>query len=71
MHGVGLLQALNASVGSVPPVQTTFFNVFPDEFPGFLPVRDVQFSIEVQPGTSPISKAPYAMTPVKLADLKV
>jgi hypothetical protein len=32
--------------------------------------RDVEFVIELQPGTAPISKWPYRMTPKELAELK-
>jgi hypothetical protein len=35
------------------------------------PNRDVEFVIELQPGTAPISKQPYKMTPKELAELKV
>jgi hypothetical protein len=35
-----------------------------------LPDRDVEFVIELQPGTAPISKRPYRMPPKELAELK-
>jgi hypothetical protein len=35
------------------------------------PDRDVEFVIELQPGTTPISRRPYKMTPKELAELKV
>jgi hypothetical protein len=35
------------------------------------PDRDVEFTIELQPGTAPISRQPYKMTPKELAELKV
>jgi hypothetical protein len=35
------------------------------------PDRDVEFVIELQPGTTPISRQPYKMTPKELAELKV
>jgi hypothetical protein len=31
-------------------------DVFPDELPSMPPDRDVEFVIELQPGTAPISK---------------
>jgi hypothetical protein len=34
------------------------------------PDRDVEFVIEVQPGTAPFSKRPYRMPPKELAELK-
>jgi hypothetical protein len=33
--------------------------------------QDVEFAIELQPGTAPISRRPYKMTPKELAELKV
>jgi hypothetical protein len=35
------------------------------------PDQDVEFTIELQPGTTPISRRPYKMTPKELAELKV
>jgi hypothetical protein len=47
-----------------------YLDVFPDELPGMTPDRDVEFVIELQPGTAPISKRPYRMPPKELAELK-
>jgi hypothetical protein len=44
-------------------------DVFPDELPGTLPDRDIEFAIELQPRTSPISKRSYRMPPAELAEL--
>jgi hypothetical protein len=35
------------------------------------PERAFEFKIELQPGTTPISKAPYKMSPVELKELKI
>jgi hypothetical protein len=43
------------------PVVCEYPNVFPDELPGMPPDRDIEFAIELQPGTAPISKRPYRM----------
>jgi hypothetical protein len=53
------------------PIAHEYPDVFPDDLPGMLPDRDVEFTIELQPGTSPISRCPYKMTPKELAELKV
>jgi hypothetical protein len=45
-------------------------DVFPDELPGMPPDRDIEFAIELQPGTAPISKRSYRMPPAELAELK-
>jgi hypothetical protein len=52
------------------PVVREYPDVFPDELPGMPPDRDVEFVIELQPGTTPISKRPYHMPPKELAVLK-
>jgi hypothetical protein len=44
--------------------------VFPDELPGMPPGRYIEFTIELQPGMTPISKRPYRMPPTELAELK-
>ena len=41
-------------------------DVFPDELPRLPPHRDVDFVIELHPGTSPISMTPHRMAPVEL-----
>jgi hypothetical protein len=52
------------------PVVSEHPNVFPDELPGMPPDRDVEFVIELQPGTATISKSPYHMPSKKLAELR-
>jgi hypothetical protein len=47
-----------------------FSDMFPDELPGLPPDRDVEFAIELIPGTPPISRRPYWMPPNELAELK-
>jgi hypothetical protein len=53
------------------PVACEFPDVFSKDLSGMPPDRDVEFIIELQPGTAPISKRPYKMTPKELAELKV
>jgi hypothetical protein len=52
------------------PVVCEFSDVFPDDLPGLPPNRDVEFKIELLPGTAPISRRPYRMPPNELAELK-
>jgi hypothetical protein len=53
------------------PVVCEYPDVFPDDFPGMPPDRDVEFVIELQPGTTPISKRPCRMPPKELVELKI
>ena len=55
----------------LPRVVCEYEDVFPDELPGLPPSRDVDFRIELHPGTSPISMAPHRMASVELQELKV
>ncbi|WVZ97422.1 hypothetical protein U9M48_042962 [Paspalum notatum var. saurae] len=48
-----------------------FLDVFPKELLGLLPDRDVEFAIELVPGTAPVSRRPYRMAPDELKKLKV
>ena len=52
------------------PVVCEYPDVFPEDLPGMPPDRDVEFAIELQPGTAPISRRPYRMSPNELAELK-
>jgi hypothetical protein len=47
-----------------------FPDVFPEELPGLPPERYVEFSIELKPGTTPVSRRSYRMPPNELALLK-
>ena len=52
------------------PTVCDFIDVFPDDLPGMPPVLDLEFVIELAPGTAPISKRPYQMDPIELVELK-
>jgi hypothetical protein len=52
------------------PVVCEFSDVFPDDLPRLPPDRDVEFTIELESGTAPISRYPYHMAPPKLAEIK-
>jgi hypothetical protein len=53
------------------PIVCEFLDIFPDELPRLPLDRDVEFKIELIPGTAPISRRPYRMPPNELAELKV
>ena len=48
-----------------------FRDFFPDEIPGIPPKRDIDFIIELVPGATPVSKAPYRMSTPELLELKM
>jgi hypothetical protein len=48
-----------------------FSDMFPDDLPGMPPERAIEFKIELQPGTVPIAKAPYKMSPMEMKVLKI
>ncbi|CAL9006658.1 unnamed protein product [Prunus brigantina] len=52
------------------PVVQEFPDVFPEDLPGLPPHREIEFIIELVPGTNPISQAPYRMAPAELRELK-
>ncbi|XP_019183692.1 PREDICTED: uncharacterized protein LOC109178486 [Ipomoea nil] len=66
------LQDLDAKDESLEKIAVVreFPDIFPDEIPGLPPVREVEFSVDLQPGTAPISKVPYRMAPAEMAELK-
>src|SRR5262249_24839305 len=48
-----------------------FPDVFPEDLPGLPPKREIEFNIELLPGTNLISITPYRMAPIELKELKV
>ena len=55
------------NIGPIPIVKE-FPDVFLEDLPGLPPEREIEFSINLLPGTGPLSKAPYRMAPVELKD---
>ena len=52
------------------PIVKEFPDVFPDDISGLPPDREVEFTIDLIPGTELISIPPYRMAPAKLRELK-
>ncbi|GKE82150.1 hypothetical protein Tco_1552150, partial [Tanacetum coccineum] len=48
-----------------------FPKVFPDDFPGLLPPRQVEFRIDLVLGAAPVARAPYRLAPSKMKELSV
>ncbi|RVW75772.1 Retrovirus-related Pol polyprotein from transposon 17.6 [Vitis vinifera] len=53
------------------PIVRDYPDVFPEDLPGLPPEREVEFTIDVAPRTTSISKAPYRMAPLELKELKI
>nr|GEU99577.1 putative reverse transcriptase domain-containing protein [Tanacetum cinerariifolium] len=51
------------------PVICNFTEVFPDDFPGLPPPRQVEFKIELMPGAASVARAPYRLAPSELKEL--
>ncbi|XP_070050859.1 uncharacterized protein [Nicotiana tomentosiformis] len=58
-----------STLDSVPVVRE-FFNVFPADQPGMPLDRDINFGIDLVPGTEPISTLPYRVAPKEPRELK-
>ena len=52
------------------PIVREFPYVFPDDIVGLPPEREVEFTIDLIPGTESISIPPYRMAPAELSELK-
>jgi hypothetical protein len=52
------------------PVVCEYPDVFPEDLPGMPPDRDLEFIIDLMPGTAPIAKRPYRMAANELEELK-
>jgi hypothetical protein len=74
----GVIQCTRKAVKLTKKVRTSvdirvvqdYPDVFPEELPGMLPDHDIEFLIELLPGTPRISKRPYRMPVNELVELK-
>ena len=70
-----LAMVLDSKIGQIELenilIVKDFLDVFPEELPGIPPVREVELSIEILPGTAPTSRAPYRMAPTELKELTI
>ncbi|GJZ49762.1 putative reverse transcriptase domain-containing protein [Tanacetum coccineum] len=51
------------------PIVQYFPEVFPKDFPGLPPTRQVEFQIDLMPGVAPVARAPYRLAPFKMKEL--
>jgi hypothetical protein len=64
------MSVLEAKLVEEVPVVCEYLDVFPEELSGMPPNRDVEFMIDLLPGTGPIAKRPYRMSVDELEELK-
>ena len=64
------LENSNKQITSSVHIVKEFVDVFLEDLPGFPPTREVDFGIDLEPRTVPISKAPYRMALAELRELK-
>ncbi|XP_058769262.1 uncharacterized protein LOC131643125, partial [Vicia villosa] len=64
------LSIKNQNIINELPVVREFPEVFPDEIPNVPPERGIEFTIDLVPGTKPVSMAPYRMSASELTELK-
>jgi hypothetical protein len=53
------------------PVVEEFADVFLEELPRFPPKRELEFNIDIKPGTKPIAITPCRMSTPELQELKM
>ncbi|GJT61444.1 putative reverse transcriptase domain-containing protein [Tanacetum coccineum] len=51
------------------PIVRDFPEVFPKDFPGLPPTRQIEFQIDLVLGAAPVARAPYRLAPSKLQEL--
>ncbi|GJX08864.1 putative reverse transcriptase domain-containing protein [Tanacetum coccineum] len=51
------------------PIVREFLEVFPKDLPGLLPVRQVEFQIDLVPGAAHVAQAPNRLAPAEMQEL--
>ena len=67
---IATMNQLDECINKEDPVVDEFPDVFPDDLPGMPSDHDIEFIIELLPGTAPIAKRPYRMGVNELEELK-
>ena len=72
---LAFLEHLRDDTTQVPSIEFVsivreFLDVFPADLPGMPPDRDIDFCIDLEPGTRPIFIPPYRMALAELRELK-
>ena len=72
LYAILALNEKGATEGPVHlPVVREFADVFLEELPGMLPEREMEFTIDLKPGTELIARMPYRMSTQELQDLRM
>ncbi|XP_059668807.1 uncharacterized protein LOC132313887 [Cornus florida] len=74
-HGDYFLASLQVEEDDVveavyPVIVCEFLDIFPEDLTELPPHREVEFTIDLMPGTASISMAPYHMAPVEMEELE-
>ena len=64
------VNSLSAVVQVEVTVVKDYLDVFPKELPSMPPDRDIEFLMDLLPGTGPISKRPYRMPANDVEEIK-
>ena len=72
---LAFLAHLKDDTSKVPSIESIlkvreFLDVFPADLPGMPSDKDIDFLIDLESGTRPISIPPYRMAPAELRELK-
>ena len=67
---IATVNQLDDRVNKEDPIVDEFPDVFPYDLPGMPPDRDIEFIVELLPGTAPIAKRPYRTGVNELEELK-
>nr|ABG66083.1 retrotransposon protein, putative, Ty3-gypsy subclass [Oryza sativa Japonica Group] len=65
-----ILTCLQVTFLESVPIVCEYPDVFPEELTSMPPDREIEFAIELAPGTAPIAKRPYRMAANELAEVK-
>ena len=72
---LAFLANIRYDTSKVPSIESVlivreFLDFFPADLPGMPPDSDIDFCIDLEPGTRPISIPLYRMAPTELRELK-
>ena len=70
------LESVNDLDHDIPSIESVFVvnefqDVLPNDLAGVPPPREIDFFIDLDPDTNPITILPYRISPAKLKELKI